>query len=129
MNLKSDTIKVEKHIYLIRLNEQLKDFESNFNSIKEKVELKKFTDEKEVRQKFNKLKECMDRLSWKIHHLKESENVVDNLVMQSFDDSIDEINWRIDSIESAMEGKHLWDAGDDLKRGKNRLKNLIESNK
>jgi hypothetical protein len=100
-----------------------------FNSIKEKIKSKNIPNENKVKRKFKKLEKCLDRFSWKIHHLKESEHIVDDLVLNSFNDLADEISWRIDGVELAMEGKHLWDAGKELKRDRNRTKNLKVSSK
>lgn len=122
--MNTDTIKSEKNNYLLKLNEQMGKFHSRLNPIKEGLKSGNSPNENELGKKYKKLEECMERLSWEIHHLKESENLVDDLVRQSFNDIIDEISWRMDGVELALKGKQLWDAGDELKRGKNRIQRL-----
>jgi hypothetical protein len=129
INMNTDAIRSEKNIYLIHLSEQLEKFKNRSDSIKEKIESKNFPNDNEVKEKFKKLEKCMNRFSWKIHHLEESENMVDDLVQNSFNDLTDEISWRIDGVELAIEGKQLWDAGKELLRDRNRIKKLKESSK
>ena len=117
----------KKKDFLNNLYEQLNVFKHQLNSIKEKIDSKEFTNETEILRKFEKLNRCMDNLSWKIHHFEEIDLEIDDLVSESFEDAIDEISWRIAGIELNMEGKHLWDAGEELRRDKNKITEIKES--
>lgn len=80
------------------------------------IESKDFTNESEIRTKYQKPEESTKRFSWKIQHLKESYNNIDDLVRESFNDIIDEIILKIENIVLALHEKHLWDVEDKYKR-------------
>ncbi|MEJ2613409.1 MAG: hypothetical protein P8Z35_00470 [Ignavibacteriaceae bacterium] len=116
--------KIEKKNYLIILNEQLEVFNKKVVSFKRKIESENFPKVTEAKRKYQRLKNSMDRFSWKINHFKESENVVDDLVMESFNDIIDEVSLRLEEVELALGGKQLWQAGEDYNRNKWKIKDL-----
>lgn len=114
----------KKEDYLISLDKQLVTFNKECNSIKTKIESKDLLNEAEVEKKNRKLKESMKRFTWKIHHLKESDIEIDELVKESFNDIIDEITLQIEDIELVMQGKHLWEIRGDFDRNKWKIKDI-----
>lgn len=115
---------IKKEDYLISLDKQLGTFNKECDSIKTKIESKELPNEAEVQKKNRKLKESMKRFTWKIHHLKESDIEIDDLVKESCKDIIDEITLQIEDIELAMQGKHLWDIRNDFDRDKWKIKDI-----
>lgn len=116
--------KINKKNYLIILNEQLEVFNKKFVSFKRKVDSGNFSNITEAKKKYQKLAESIKRFSWKIQHFKKTENIVDDLVMESFNDIIDEISLRFEEVELALHGKQLWEANNDFERDKWKIKDL-----
>lgn len=116
--------KIEKNNYVAILNQQMDIFNRNFSEFKAKIGSGNFPKNTRVKRKYRKLEDSMKRFSWKINHFKESENVVDDLVMESFNDIIDEVSLRLEEVELALKGKQLWDAGEDFNRTKWKIKDI-----
>jgi len=116
--------KIEKKNYLIILNEQLEVFNKKVVPFKRRIELGNIPNAAEAKEKYLKLTKSMMRFSWKIRHFKETDNIVDDFVMESFNDIIDEISLHFEEVELAIQGKQLWEAKDDFERDKWKTKDL-----
>ncbi|NIR46897.1 hypothetical protein GWO43_00230 [candidate division KSB1 bacterium] len=104
--------------YLQEIEKTYEEVHKQFKPIKEQVESMGKKTESELKNKFGKLQERLDELRWQIDNFRKSELPLDKGVEHSFDEAIDEINWRMKEVKAALKGQEIWESGEASKRGK-----------
>jgi len=109
--------------YIQQIRKEHDQFLNRFQTLTEKVGERE-NNPADLKSKYDKLKEKIEQLDWKIDNFADSQLALDDQVKKSFDDLFDELNWRYKAVEAALKGKEIWESEDIKKRGKKAISAL-----
>ncbi len=111
------TSKKSKNEFVKELNRKYQQIMFRFEPIQECV--REHDIGTKLEEKYDKLLDCLGTFKWRIDHFAENDAKPGEIVETSFDDILDEIDWRLREVELGLKGQNICDEGQNKQMAKN----------
>lgn len=113
--------KKNKGEYIEQLKQDYDELQNDLEVLKREVTSKEEQDDREelnLDTKFSILEDRLNQMRWRIDNFQRSETAVDEIVMNSFAELEEEIDWRVREVQAGLRGKEVWESEEAAKKGR-----------